>query len=692
MPKESVDKVISEITMKIYNRTLDPKIWDANLNLRPGIREALLKIAQDFYNTTDFEGELIDILFIGSVANYNWSPTSDIDLHIVIDVAAEKIAVDYARKFMDTLAAKWNNDHELEIRGHPVEVYLQDIGEINRTESSYSIIDNRWVTKPIPKKLTLDRAKIQQKYHEIKNRIDTMVNTQDVTKLQALMKAIRNYREAGLSSGGEWSAENVVFKALRHTGMLTKLKDSINTIYDRQVSLKEVVDIDRYFIIGLVSDDGEIIAMRDYIGGDNINHDTLLLRNRGWLRKTVKEWRYKSKYNTIYWYGGKPDRIQEELVQDYLHTKYNIKNPISREVNITRDWANLNTVNEIAKKLIDPKKYLIVGFVNANHEVVGVRDFEGAPKGDSPGYAPVRHEILRKLAGNTGFDWGEEGMTQFRYKSKNNTLYWWPGTADVNLTDGMRDSVLDWLTNRYNVRNPKQVKSNAEYMMKGHYVDESMKSNKFDPFKAKELEFVTYGGLSLTKQKGYNSKTAGTEGHFHEPPAKKGIYAFVWPYIERFLLGGGYADPKKRGKGQRNRVQYVKDKHGNVIDSDHPDFAKSTEFDKMTSFQRARPGADLDSDELGYDKKYKEVLYKDAARKKFKYDGPIWSHLKARVKPHEILDEKGDWIKTDMDVFKKAFHKELTSILRDARKEKYPVAGLKLYGWDHLEVFIDSKI
>jgi predicted nucleotidyltransferase len=688
MLKETVDMVINEITMKIYNRTLDPKIWDGNLNLRPGIREALLKIAQDFYNTTDFEGDLIDILFLGSVANYNWSPTSDIDLHIVIDVASEKIAPDYARKFMDTLAAKWNNDHELEIKGHPVEVYLQDIGEINRTESSYSIIDNRWVTKPIPKKLTLDRIKIQQKYHEIKNRINTMVNTQDVTKLQALMKAIRNYREAGLSSGGEWSTENVVFKALRHTDMLTKLKDAINTIYDRQVSLKEVVDIDRYFIIGLVSDDGEVIAMKDYVGGDNINHETLLLRNRGWLRKTAKEWRYKSKYNTIYWYGGLPDKIQEEIVLDYLHTKYNIKNPHQREAVLARDWSNLTNVNELAKKFIDPKKYLIVGFVNASLEVVGVRDFEGVIAGDPTHTAKVKHSLLRSLAGPVGYDWQEEGQTQFRYKSKNNTLYWWPETAST-MNEMMRDSVLDWLASRYNVKNPKEVMNSVEYITQAHYVDESMKESKFDPFKAKKLEFVTYGGLSLTKQKGYK----GQDQTFHSPPAGRGIYAFVCPYVEKFLLGG-YGDPKERGKGQRQRIQYVRDKDGNVIDSDHPEFEKRSDTQSLWSLQRKRddaPGKKFGDDEFEWDKEFKNILYRNTPRKKFKYNGPIWSHLTDKVKQHEILDEKGSWVKTDMKSYIEALKKELHDMSKNV--SKFPNnRGFKEYALDHLEVFIDSKI
>jgi len=46
-----------------------------------------------------------------------------------------------------------------------------------------------------------------------------------------------------LDKTGEFSTENVVFKALRHSGLLTKLKDSINNFYDKQVSIKDDISV-----------------------------------------------------------------------------------------------------------------------------------------------------------------------------------------------------------------------------------------------------------------------------------------------------------------------------------------------------------------------------------------------------------------------------------------------------------------
>lgn len=52
------------------------------------------------------------------------------------------------------------------------------------------------------------------------------------------------------------------------------------------------------------------------------------------------------------------------------------------------------------------------------------------------------------------------------------------------------------------------------------------------PFKNNGVALVRYGGLNLVKQKGnYGNNT------YHSAPEKFGYYAFIFPYIELFLIG-----------------------------------------------------------------------------------------------------------------------------------------------------------
>ena len=66
--------------------SLNTDIWEGN-KLSDKVRVKLIKIAEDFFKDLEIPSEISikDIIFTGSLANFNWSKFSDIDLHIVID-------------------------------------------------------------------------------------------------------------------------------------------------------------------------------------------------------------------------------------------------------------------------------------------------------------------------------------------------------------------------------------------------------------------------------------------------------------------------------------------------------------------------------------------------------------------------------------------------------------------------------
>ena len=67
---------------------LNPKIWkksDGDILINPKVREKLLEISKEFINFLKVEIIVSDIIMTGSLANYNWSNFSDVDLHIVVD-------------------------------------------------------------------------------------------------------------------------------------------------------------------------------------------------------------------------------------------------------------------------------------------------------------------------------------------------------------------------------------------------------------------------------------------------------------------------------------------------------------------------------------------------------------------------------------------------------------------------------
>ena len=220
---------------RIYNSVLNPEIWTAEV-LKPEVVEKMLKIANSFYKDTELNVPIEDIYFLGSTAGYNWTPTSDIDLHLVIDFAKISDDEELVKNYVDGLKSNWNDSHDIKIGNHPVEVYIQDVNEVNRSQAVYSVLNNKWVKKPNYQDIQIDKETIKKKYNQYVDMINTAINQGDIDLMKTVIKRLYDMREAGLSRSGEYSVENLVFKLLRSTGYISKLRQNVKSIYDKEIN------------------------------------------------------------------------------------------------------------------------------------------------------------------------------------------------------------------------------------------------------------------------------------------------------------------------------------------------------------------------------------------------------------------------------------------------------------------------
>jgi len=220
---------------RIYNSILNPEIWDGE-TLKPEVLSQLLKIATTFYKDTELTAPIEDIYFLGSTAGYNWTPTSDIDLHVLIDFSKVDENKELVKKLVDGYKNKWNEQHDISVDNHPVEVYIQDINDVNRSQAVYSILHNKWIKKPSYEDVKIDKDAIKTKYKDLVTKINKAVEQQDLDTLKDLVQRIYKMREAGLSSGGEYSTENLVFKLLRASGFISKLRINITNLVDKDLN------------------------------------------------------------------------------------------------------------------------------------------------------------------------------------------------------------------------------------------------------------------------------------------------------------------------------------------------------------------------------------------------------------------------------------------------------------------------
>lgn len=226
---------------------LNPDIWE-NEKLKPEIKASLIKIAKDFFKNLELPTnvKLKDILFVGSLANYNWSKFSDIDLHLVVDFAEFKEDEDFIKSFFDAQKNLFNSKHDIEVRAYPVEVYVQDVAEKLHASAIYSVPHDKWVLKPDSTNFKIDKKLIKRKVQRIFDKLKGIKKDYElkafqtvVDKVDALKDDIKEMRQSGLEKGGEYSTENLVFKVLRRTDFMDLLDSYKIKSYDQLVSVNE---------------------------------------------------------------------------------------------------------------------------------------------------------------------------------------------------------------------------------------------------------------------------------------------------------------------------------------------------------------------------------------------------------------------------------------------------------------------
>ena len=239
----------NELNLKNFltlKKELNAKFWDGAL-LKNDISEALLEIANNFFDSLNIDVPIKDISMTGSMANYNWTESSDIDLHVVINFLDISEDIDLTRSFLSAKTTLWNKNHNIKLKGHDVEIYIQDSTEPHFSSGIYSILNNMWIIKPErPKRIVFDKKNIKKKTMDIVRRIKLIEkdfqdkNFQQVfNDANILREKIKTMRKAGLEKGGQYSNENLSYKLIRNSGYLEKLNDLTIKSYDRQHSLKQ---------------------------------------------------------------------------------------------------------------------------------------------------------------------------------------------------------------------------------------------------------------------------------------------------------------------------------------------------------------------------------------------------------------------------------------------------------------------
>jgi hypothetical protein len=219
-----------------FNDQLNPRLWNDREHLRPEVQERLLEIAQDFrefLGVTDLA--IKDVTVSGSNAAYTYTPNSDIDLHLVVDMPDNPVY----RELFDAKKFQYNEQHDIKIGGADVELYVQDADRPHVSQGVYSLLNNDWLQVPRRVRSVVDDTSTRNKFEKVGRQIESAIKSGNLKRMTQLAEKIKKMRQTGLENHGEFGPENLAFKMLRSQGLIKQLYDARNSAKDREFSLKE---------------------------------------------------------------------------------------------------------------------------------------------------------------------------------------------------------------------------------------------------------------------------------------------------------------------------------------------------------------------------------------------------------------------------------------------------------------------
>jgi len=222
-----------------FHDKLNPKLWNGT-KLRPEVKQQLEAIADDFLQEMGIHDlDVRDITVSGSNAAFSYTNHSDLDLHILVNISD----LPHSEIYKELFHAKktlYNDTHDITIHRVPIELYVQDASEPVVSLGEYSIKNDEWLKIPTKRRANFDQNATKAKYEKLLDIVKQAIASNNLNKIQKVLKKIKQYRQAGLDKGGEFGPENLAFKALRSQGYITKLYDLRDKLHSQHLTIENM--------------------------------------------------------------------------------------------------------------------------------------------------------------------------------------------------------------------------------------------------------------------------------------------------------------------------------------------------------------------------------------------------------------------------------------------------------------------
>ena len=203
------------------NNNLCQDIFDGT-TLRPEVAKKLQKMAEIYRFCLMGKPKPVDVYIVGSMASYNYKPSSDIDLKLILDYSKlidikDKKQVKLLEDDLYKTFVLFQVAHFDDINGHRIEVGTSPTTKIHPS-GIYSLKQNKWLKSPTRSvsQVKLDQIPETALYKHYKNELSEAIEAKDRLRLAKLIRELQALRIKALKTNNEHSYGNLLFKTLRN--------------------------------------------------------------------------------------------------------------------------------------------------------------------------------------------------------------------------------------------------------------------------------------------------------------------------------------------------------------------------------------------------------------------------------------------------------------------------------------------
>ena len=238
-------KTLREVAVELHD-CLNTKIWDEENNLRPIVRDRLLHITKQYAEDSEVlnYNDILDAERVGSNASYNYTPQSDLDLHLVVNM--ENLSCDPALFQLACNAEKinFNKSYDIKVKGIDVELYVEDVKSCTASNGIYSVFKDEWIK--FPAKIEVPSFENDVEYNtlldEYKAKAEALLEPNTSAEdIDNYINSLYTLRRSGIMTDGEFSKGNFIFKEIRNLGLLDALKDMLKDIRSKELSVESLL-------------------------------------------------------------------------------------------------------------------------------------------------------------------------------------------------------------------------------------------------------------------------------------------------------------------------------------------------------------------------------------------------------------------------------------------------------------------